>query len=115
MLCHSAARVAPGSPGDRAIREKQEARLVEDLERLGRRIAQGKLAAPLAIGKAIGRLQERYPRVARYWRIDYRPETKSFTAEPNFLITKVTIRVFQWLSHFFSHYVRGRSRCVSGP
>ncbi len=79
VLCHSEARVAK----DRAIREKQEARLVADLDRLARRIARGRLVAPLAIGKAIGRLQERYPRVARYWRIDYRPETKSFTAEPD--------------------------------
>ncbi len=79
MLCHSEARIAK----DRAIREKQEARLVEDLDRLARRIARGRLVAPLAIGKAIGRLQERYPRVARYWRIDYRPETKSFAAEPD--------------------------------
>ena len=79
VLCHSQARIAK----DRAIREKQEARLVEDLDRLARRIAQAKLVTPLAIGKAIGRLQERYPRVARYWRIDYCDETKSFTAEPN--------------------------------
>ncbi len=79
VLCHSEARVAK----DRAIREKQEARLVGDLDRLARRIARGRLVAPLAIGKAIGRLQERYPRVARYWRIDYRPETKGFTAEPD--------------------------------
>ncbi len=79
VLCHSEARIAK----DRAIREKQEDRLVKDLDRLTRRIARGKLVTPLAIGKAIGRLQERYPRVARYWRIDYRPETKSFTAEPD--------------------------------
>jgi transposase len=79
VLCHSAARIDK----DRAIREKQEARLIDDLDRLTRRIADGKLVKPLAIGKAIGRLQERYPRVARYWRIDYCAETKRFTAEPD--------------------------------
>ncbi len=79
VLCHSATRVDK----DRAIREQQEIRLTNDLDRLARRIAAGKLVQPVAIGKAIGRLQERYPRVARYWRIDYRPETERFTVEPD--------------------------------
>ena len=36
---------------------------------------------PLKIGEAIGRLKERYPRVARYYDIAYNPETKTFTYE----------------------------------
>ncbi len=44
VLCHSAARIDK----DRAIREKQEARLVDDLDRLARRIADGKLVKPVA-------------------------------------------------------------------
>ena len=31
----------------------------------------------------ISHLQERYPRVSRCWRIEYRPETKRFTVEPD--------------------------------
>ncbi len=60
-----------------------EIRLTADLERLARRIAEGRLVKPVSIGKAIGRIQERYPRVARYWRIDYDAETKRFTVEPD--------------------------------
>ena len=56
---------------DRAIREKQESRLLKDLERLAARIGKGQLKQRDLINQAIGRLRERYPRVARYYRIDY--------------------------------------------
>ena len=59
---------------DRAIRQKQEARLLKDLERLAARVSKGRLKARDLIHQAIGRLRERYPRVARYYRIDYAPE-----------------------------------------
>jgi transposase len=58
---------------DRAIREKQEARLLKDLERLAARVSKGRLKARDLIHQAIGRLRERYPRVARYYRIEYDP------------------------------------------
>jgi len=56
---------------DKAIRRKQEARLLHDLECVGKRIGTGRLKKPEKIHEAIGRLKERYPRVARYYRIDY--------------------------------------------
>jgi Transposase DDE domain len=56
---------------DRAIREKQESRLLKDLERLATRVGKGQLKQRDLINQAIGRLRERYPRVARYYRIDY--------------------------------------------
>jgi len=56
---------------DRAIRVTQEKRLLKDLERLRVRIERGRLKKPAKIHEAIGRLKERYPRVARYYRIDY--------------------------------------------
>ena len=56
---------------DRAIREKQESRLLKDLERLITRVGKGQLTQRDLINQAIGRLRERYPRVARYYRIDY--------------------------------------------
>ena len=56
---------------DRAIRQKQEGRLVRDLERLAARIAKGQLKQRDLINQAIGRLRERYPRVACYYHIDY--------------------------------------------
>jgi len=69
MLCLSEGRAKK----DRAIREKQEKRLLADLKRLQKRVERGSLRKPLKIGEAIGRLRERYPRVARYYRIDVDP------------------------------------------
>lgn len=59
---------------DRAIRDKHEGRLRQDLERLAARVSKGQLKARDLIHQAIGRLRERYPRVARYYRIEYDPE-----------------------------------------
>lgn len=70
VLCLSEGRTEK----DRAIRQKQEKRLVADLKALRRRIDKGALGEPLKVGEAIGRLRERYPRVARYYRIDYDPQ-----------------------------------------
>src|SRR5437016_10135165 len=51
VLCRSEQRVAK----DRAIRTKQEARLIADIEKLSRRIAEAKLVKPAKINQAIGR------------------------------------------------------------
>lgn len=67
VLCHSDGRQAK----DRAIREKQQARLLDDLAQLQQRVAKGQLKKEEKIQQAIGRLQERYPRVARYYQIRY--------------------------------------------
>src|SRR5256886_1099914 len=56
---------------DRAIRETQEAKLIADLNKLQQRVAKGRLKEENKIQRAIGRLQERYPRVARYYEISY--------------------------------------------
>jgi transposase len=56
---------------DRAIREKHEERLVKDLKRLEERVSTGQLVDDAKIHEAIGRLKERYPRVARYYKITY--------------------------------------------
>ena len=63
---------------DRAIREKQEQRLLKGLEALKTRIEKGQLQKTEKIHEAIGRLKERYPRVARYYQIDYDAEQKNF-------------------------------------
>ena len=59
---------------DRAIRQKQQGRLLKDLARLAARIGKGQLKQRDLINQAIGRLRERYPRVARYYHIDYDSE-----------------------------------------
>ena len=75
VLCLSSERAEK----DRAIREKQEGRLLDDLAKLEKRIQNGRLVRPVKIGEAIGRVKERYPRVARYYRIEYDSESKRFT------------------------------------
>lgn len=67
LLCLSDDRIAK----DRAIRTKKEDRLKKDLEKLSQRIREGRLKRVEKIHQAIGRLLERYPRVARYYQIDY--------------------------------------------
>jgi transposase len=67
VLCRSEGRQAK----DQAIRLKQEKRLKADLERLKTRIEAGRLQQPEKVYESLGRLRERYPRVARYWNLDY--------------------------------------------
>ncbi len=77
ILCLSEGR----EEKDRAIRESHEQRLKKDLGRLQARIEKGQLQEEKKIHQAIGRLQERYPRVARYYRMDYQAERKTLTWE----------------------------------
>lgn len=80
VLCISSER----KEKDRAIRELHEKRLLADLEKLAKRVAKSKAksqdkdAKPAKIGESIGRLKERYSRVARYYRMDYNEENKTF-------------------------------------
>ena len=66
-LCVSEGR----SKKDAAIRTGKEKKLVPDLSKLSARIENGKLTNYDLIQQAIGRLRERYPRVARYYDISY--------------------------------------------
>jgi len=70
ILCRSDGR----DEKDRAIRAKHEAKWLADVEKLQRRVAIGRLKANAKIQQAIGRLRERYPRVARYYAIAYDAE-----------------------------------------
>src|SRR5579859_8049711 len=75
ILCVSEGR----QEKDRAIRETHERRLRKDWEKLKARIEKGQLKETKKIHQAIGRLKERYPRVARYYRMDYDAERKRLT------------------------------------
>ena len=75
ILCRSEGRQAK----DRAIRETHEQRLKKDGEKLKARIEKGQLKEAKKIYQALGRLQERYPRVARYYRWDYAAEQQALT------------------------------------
>lgn len=72
VLCISSERTAK----DRAIRQEQEKRFFSDLSKLEKRVQNGQLVHPAKIGEAIGRLKERYPRVARYYQVGYDEGTK---------------------------------------
>jgi transposase len=74
VLCRSEQRIEK----DKAIREKHEQRLIADLEKLSKRIASGKLTEAKKIDEAIGRLKERYPRVARFYEMSRDAKSKSF-------------------------------------
>lgn len=66
-LCWSEGRTQK----DRAIRQKQQGRLELELQKLQRRVKKGRLRDSAKIHQAIGRLKERYSRVARYYQIRY--------------------------------------------
>jgi len=79
ILCISHERVEK----DRAIREKHEGRFLKDLARVQARIQNGRLKNDVKIGEAIGRLKERYPRVARYHSLTFDAKTRQLKNEPD--------------------------------
>jgi transposase len=76
VLCLSSER----KQKDRAIRELHEKRLLADLDKLKKRVAKGKGRGtkPAEVRESIGRLKERYSRVARYYRMEYDDARKTF-------------------------------------
>lgn len=79
ILCISHERVEK----DRAIRGKQEGRFLKDVARVQARIQNGRLKKEIKIGEAIGRLRERYPRVARYHSLTFDAKTRQLKNEPD--------------------------------
>ncbi len=79
ILCISQERVEK----DRAIRTKQEGRYLKDVARLQARIQKGRLKNEVKIGEAIGRLKERYPRVARYYSLTFDTKTRQLKNDPD--------------------------------
>jgi transposase len=74
ILCISDERVEK----DRAIRNKQELRLLADLRKLEKRVQSGRLKESCKVHEAIGRLKERYSRVARYYRMTFSQASGQF-------------------------------------
>jgi transposase len=75
ILCRSDGRLEK----DRAIRGKHEQRFLADLTKLQARVAGGRLRVPAKIHEALGRLKERYARVARYYALAYDDATRAVT------------------------------------
>jgi len=72
VLCVSEGRTEK----DKAIRQKQEQRFLCNTEKLKKRIDMGRLVDEAVINEAIGRIKERYPRVARYYKLKYNKQGK---------------------------------------
>jgi transposase len=68
---------------DRAIRKKLEKRLLADVAKLQKSIEAGRLKNEAKINERIGRIKERYPRVARYYSINYGPQQKNVSCQHN--------------------------------
>jgi hypothetical protein len=79
ILCISSERVEK----DRAIRIKQEGRFLKDVAKVQARIQAGRLKDDVKIGEAIGRLKERYPRVARYHSLIFNTRTRELENAPD--------------------------------
>jgi len=75
VLCLSEGR----QEKDRAIREKQEKRFLADVEKLRKGAGKSRYKKSEAVHQAIGRLKERYPRVARYFQVGYDADTFQLT------------------------------------
>jgi len=75
VLCISEERIEK----DRAIRNKQEARLLADLRKLEKRVESSQLKTASKIYEAMGRLKERYPRVSRYYKMTFNERTGVFS------------------------------------
>jgi hypothetical protein len=78
ILCRSDGRRAK----DQAIRDTHEHRFLRDLTKLQVRVARGRLRAAPKIHEALGRLKERYSRVARYYALAYDEATRAVTWTP---------------------------------
>lgn len=79
ILCRSNGR----RQKDQAIRDKHEQRFLRDLTKLQTRVARGRLRAPAKIHEALGRLKERYARVARYYTLAYDDAARAVTWTAN--------------------------------
>jgi transposase len=78
IICVSEGRVEK----DRAIREKQEKKFLTDAAALKTRVAAGKLKSN-KVHENIGRLKERYSRVARYYDLVFDDTTNEFSYTEN--------------------------------
>lgn len=66
---------------DKAIRMRFEKRLLGDVEKMATQIRNGRLTDESMIHERIGRIKERYPRVARYYRLQYDKDSSTLICE----------------------------------
>ena len=76
------ARSKPRRSKERAMRRRQRRALAEGLKKLHGRVAQGRLKQRDKVVEAVGRLKERYPRVARYHALTFDVKTRQLENRP---------------------------------
>jgi hypothetical protein len=67
VLCWSQGR----EEKERAIRSQAEERYLEALEKLAKRVEEGRLREGSKIDQALGRLQQKHPRVRRFYQVEW--------------------------------------------
>ena len=77
VLCLSEGRLEK----DRAIRRKQEKRLLADVARLRQSVEKGRIKKEAIINERIGRIKERYPRAARYYHLAFEANEQRLVVE----------------------------------
>jgi transposase len=91
LLCVSPARAEK----ERGIRERQEKKLVKDLEALSKSVRsafeRGEPMTDEDLGERIGRLRERYPRVGRYYRVERKAGLLEWTTKADLLARTVEL------------------------
>lgn len=77
LLCISEGR----KEKDRAIRLRFETRMKADVDKLKKHITGGNMTDEQTIYERIGRIKERYPRVTRYYQLDYDARSRGLVFE----------------------------------
>lgn len=75
LLCKSEGRMEK----EKAIRNKIEKKLEEDLHNLSKQIINGRENNPVQIERRIGRINQKHSKVAKYYKIEYQHREFSFT------------------------------------
>ena len=75
LLCKSSGRAKK----EKAMRNLREEKFEDDLEKLRKRIKNGRINSPEDVNTAIGRIRERHNKVAYYYDIQYKPYRFKYT------------------------------------
>jgi hypothetical protein len=75
LLCKSERRMEK----EKAIRNKTEKKLEEELQNLSKQITNGRENNPVQIERRIGRINQKHSKVAKYYKIEYQHREFSFT------------------------------------
>ncbi len=84
LLCKSSGR----KKKETAMRNRIEENLIDALEGMKKLIAGGKRNSPEIVNQSIGRIKERFPKVAQYYEIQYTPFRFEYKVEKGIVLPK---------------------------